>query len=84
MPAVLSEITAILRDVLRDCPPLKPQTRFDDLDSWDSMDLVNLVVEVECRFNVQFDLSEIDRLVTIGDLMALIARKQSLSSVWLQ
>ena len=78
MAAALPEITAILREVLRDhsCE-VTAATRFDDLPSWDSMDLVAVVVEAECRFNVQFELFEIDRLGTVGDLLRMIAAKQA-------
>jgi acyl carrier protein len=78
----LSEITTILREVLRDndLEP-EPSTRFDDVAGWDSMDLITVVVEVECRFDLQFELTEIDRLTTIGDLLNMIGAKQALASV---
>ncbi|HEY4171726.1 MAG TPA: acyl carrier protein, partial [Rhodopila sp.] len=53
-------------------------TRFEDITGWDSMDLVTVVVEVECRFGLQFELAEIDRLVTVRDLLNMIAAKQAL------
>jgi acyl carrier protein len=79
--APITEITAILRDVLRDheLEPA-PSTRFDDMTGWDSMDLITVVVEVECRFELQFTLTEIDRLTTVGDLLRMIEAKQALAS----
>ena len=59
---------------------LAPSTRFDDLAGWDSMDLITVVVEVECRFGLQFELPEIDRLVTVGDLLRMIEAKQALAA----
>lgn len=82
MAAPLSEISSIVRDVLRDnALELASATRFDDLSGWDSMDLVTVVVEVECRFDLQFDVAEIDRLTTVGDLMHMIVAKQAIASV---
>ena len=82
MAAALPEITAILREVLRDdsCE-VTATTRFEDLGGWDSMDLIAVVVEAECRFNVQFELVEIDRLITVSDLLGMIAAKQALFAV---
>ncbi len=81
MPVPLPEITAILRDVLHDTSlELTQATRFDDLTGWDSMDLVGVVVEVECRFDLQFELIEIDRIATIGDLLSMIEAKQALAA----
>jgi acyl carrier protein len=80
MAAPLAEIIAIVREVLGDGDlDLLPTTRFDDLANWDSMDLVAVVVEAECRYNLQFDLPDIDRLVTVGDLRHMIETKQALA-----
>ena len=82
MPTHLPELTAIFREVLRDSElELEPTTRFEDLTSWDAMDLVAVVVEVECRFGVQFELVEMDRLYSVGDLLRMLASKQALASV---
>jgi acyl carrier protein len=79
--APLYEICGILRKVLRDSDlELSPATRFDDLTGWDSMDLVTVVVEIECRFDLRFEVVEIDGLVTIADLIEAIAAKQALTS----
>lgn len=82
MAAPLSEITAIVRRIMRDADlNLSPATRFDDLDNWDSMDLITVVVEVECRYDLQFDMPEIDRLVTVGDVLHMIESKRALVAV---
>jgi len=79
--ASFTEITAILREALRDKDlELASATRFDGLTGWDSMDLIAAVVEIECRFDLQFTLSEIDRLTTVGDLLRMIETKQALAA----
>jgi acyl carrier protein len=78
--APLSEVRDIIRDILHEGDlDLSPDTRFDHLTNWDSMDLVSVVVEAECRFDLQFEMPEIDRLVTIGDLVRMIGAKQALA-----
>ena len=80
MAAPLSEITAIVRNVMHEGDlDLLPATRFEDLDNWDAMDLITVVVETECRYDLQFDLREIDRLITVADLMRMIETKQALA-----
>jgi acyl carrier protein len=70
-----------VRDLLRDDDlDVSSTTRFDDLANWDSMDLVTVVVEAECRYDLQFELPEIDRVVTVGDLVDMIEAKQALVS----
>ena len=81
MAVHLSEITSIIHEVLRDNDvDIAPATRFDDLPDWDSMDLISVVVEAECRFGLAFDASEIDQLTTVGGLLEMIAVKQVLTA----
>lgn len=81
MAACMFEITAILREMLGDSDLELAQVNcFDELTGWDAMDLVTLVAEVECRFNLRFEPAEIDRLVTVADLLTMIKAKQALTS----
>jgi acyl carrier protein len=78
--AYLPVIRSIIRDHLHDSDiDIAPETRFDDLTGWDSMDLISVVVEVECHFHFQFELPEIDRMATIGDLSQIIEAKRALA-----
>ncbi len=82
MTASLADITSVIRAVLRnDSIELGTDSRFEDLDGWDSMDLVSVVVEVECRFDLQFALFELDRLDTVGDLIRMTETKRALDAV---
>lgn len=81
MAAYLSDIASIIRDVLRDDQiDIDALTRFDDIPGWDSMDLVSVVVEAESRFDLQFDLTEIDRLTKVHELLDMIQAKQGLAA----
>jgi acyl carrier protein len=80
MAAPLIEVTDIIRGILHDRDiDLSSNTRFDDLTNWDPMDLVTVVVEAECRYDLQFELPEMDRLVTVGDLVRMIGAKRALA-----
>ena len=55
MTTPLHQITAIVRDVLENPTiELTQSAHFDDILGCDSMDLVSIVVEAECRFDVLF------------------------------
>ncbi len=45
-----------------------------DIEKWDSLAHINLIVEVEKTFGVRFKNAEIARLQCIGDLKKLIAK----------
>jgi acyl carrier protein len=78
VPTPIADVTAIVRAVLHDRDlELAPATRFDDLAGWDSMDLIAVIVEVECRFDLMFELPEIERLANVGDLLKMIEVKRA-------
>jgi acyl carrier protein len=75
----LSEIASIIRRQLRDDDlEITARAYFAALPGWDEMDLMRVVVEVECRFDVHFNLTEFDRLETVGDLLRAAVVKQAL------
>ncbi len=75
---ILSDLTAILREVLDDPElVLTAATSAADIPGWDSMAHIALVVEVECRFGIQFQAAEIEALRQVGDLVALIEAKRA-------
>ncbi len=74
--AILREVTDIFRSVLHDpCLELTPEMTSDDLPSWDSMNHISLVIEAECRFDIQFEAAEIDAVACVGDLVQMIQAK---------
>jgi acyl carrier protein len=78
--AILAEVGDIFRSVLED-PLLEItlQTTTDDVSGWDSMRHIAIVVEAECRFDIQFRTHEIEYLTNVGELVQLIEAKCSLT-----
>jgi acyl carrier protein len=73
---ILAEVTDIFRSVLRDPSiELTLETTADDLPAWDSMNHIAMVVEAECRFDIQFDTREIEELTSVGELVRMIHGK---------
>jgi acyl carrier protein len=49
-----------------------------DLEDWDSLTHINLVVATEKEFNTRFDLKEVKSLKNVGEFIAMIAAKTGL------
>jgi acyl carrier protein len=58
---------------------ITPQTTANDIDGWDSLSHINLIVAVETTFGVSFVQKELMRLRSVGDLINLIDSKISIS-----
>lgn len=73
----LEKLTEIFRDVLdNDNIVLVPETTANDIEEWDSLSHIRLIVEVERSFNIKFTSSEIAGLKDIQNLIDTINMKQ--------
>lgn len=74
---VLSRIQDVVREQLDDDDVvLEMDTVANDVEGWDSLAHVRIVIAVEEEFGVQFHTSEIVSLHNVGDLVNLVASKQ--------
>lgn len=74
---MLQAITQILRDILNN-PDLKvnENTSAMNVERWDSLAHVNILMTVERTFGVRFSLGEIKQLRNVGEMMRLIEEKK--------
>jgi acyl carrier protein len=54
---------------------IKRETTADDVDDWDSLSHLNLVIAVEMKFGVKFALGELQSLKNVGDMADLVEKK---------
>jgi len=54
---------------------ITPATTANDVDGWDSLSHVNLIVAVEASFGIRFSQKELLTLKNVGDLLNCITRK---------
>jgi acyl carrier protein len=73
--ATLDELQQVFRTVF-DTPDLiiSPQTTANDVDGWDSLSHVNLILAVEQRFQVRLGTKELLAMRNVGDLLAEVQR----------
>jgi acyl carrier protein len=76
MPAPEQEIYNQLQDifelVLPGAPPLSASTSARQVRGWDSIAQIQIIVEIEKRFQIRFNLGEVETARNIGELVQLI------------
>ncbi len=73
MSSILPQINDIFQDVFEDDDlEVTRETTAHDVEGWDSLMHVTLIVNVEKVFGVKFASSEISALKKVGDLEELI------------
>jgi acyl carrier protein len=74
---LLPRLNTVFRAVFDD-PALtvSQATTAKDIPGWDSIVHITLVIEIEREFNVRFQMSEIEQLRNVGDLLTILAAKR--------
>lgn len=49
----------------------------DEILSWDSLKLLNIVVSLEQEFGIEIDPPDVERMVSVGDILNLVAEKKA-------
>jgi acyl carrier protein len=73
---ILERVGGIMADTF-DLDDLKvtPETTAGDIEEWDSLSHVRLIVAIERAFKIKFSNAEIERLRNVGELVDAIASK---------
>ncbi|MBV8071492.1 MAG: acyl carrier protein [Acidobacteriaceae bacterium] len=73
---VYEKLTTVFRDVFdEDHIVLEPTTTADDVDGWDSLNHIRLVLAVSKAFGVKFSAAEVGELKDVGEFVELIRTK---------
>lgn len=54
---------------------IRPDMISNDVDGWDSLSHVNLIITIEAKFNIRFTQKELLGQRNVGDLIADIEQK---------
>jgi acyl carrier protein len=75
---ILTGLTSVFREVFDDDElVLTPAMTADDVDGWDSLAHIRLILSVQKAFGIKFSPVEMNRLKNVGDLVALTRDKQN-------
>ena len=76
--AVFETLNRVFRDVFDDDGLVVDQTTTaQDVDGWNSLAHIRLMVSIEKAFKLRFSAAEIASLKNVGDMVDLILRKQA-------
>ena len=74
--SIIKKLEGIFQDVFDDeSLMISGETTAEDIDDWDSLAHINLIVAIEKDFNFKFTLGELQDLQNVGDIVGLIGEK---------
>lgn len=75
---IQDKVTQIFRMVFDDEElEIQDSTCAEDIEDWDSLEQINLLIAMEKEFKIKFHIAEVSQLKNVGEMMDLIERKLS-------
>ena len=72
---IYEKMTEIFRDVFDDeSIVLSDETTADDIEDWDSLEQINLLMAIENTFGIKFRLADVSGLENVGSMVDLVQR----------
>jgi len=73
---IFEAVQEIFQDVFDDeALVITDETNADDIEDWDSLEHITLIVAMEKEFKMKFDIKEVNKLENVGGMIDLIKRK---------
>lgn len=73
---IYSKLTEIFRDFFDDGSiELQDTTTSDDIEDWDSLEHINLIVAIEQEFGIKFTMGEVTGMKNVGAMVDIIQER---------
>lgn len=73
---VIEELQEIFREIFDDEElVLTNETTADDIEEWDSLTHMQLILEIEKKYNIRFTTAEIKKAANVGEFIQIIEGK---------
>lgn len=78
MKASFEDVSAIAADIFQVAARrITQESSPDTIESWDSLQHLNLILALEQSFSLEFQPEEIERMTSIGAILAILEEKQA-------
>jgi acyl carrier protein len=77
---ILEKLQAVFDDVFLEDVKVTPELSANDVEEWDSLLQISLVLGVEKAFNVRFRVGEVEGTKNLGEFAELIQKRMNQSA----
>ena len=76
---IYMRVREIFRDIFDDDTlEISDTTNAEDIEDWDSLEQINILVSIEREFGIKFSIADVESLENVGQTIDLIENKLSL------
>lgn len=73
---IFDSLNEVFRDVFDDEDiTVTDTTTADDIEDWDSLEHINLIVAAEKKFGIKFTMSEVTGMKNVGEMADIIQQR---------
>jgi acyl carrier protein len=73
---VFTGLNEVFQDVFDDDEiTVNDETTANDIEDWDSLEHINLIVAVEERFSIKFNMGEANKMKNVGEMVDIILQR---------
>ena len=73
---IYKHLDEVFQDVFDDeSIHVSDSTTADDIEDWDSLEHINLVVAIENKFGIKFNMSEVTSMKNVGEMVDIILER---------
>ena len=69
-------INALAEALEMDTADIKPEARFRDFENYSSLTELSILAMLDSEFNIELEMKDFNKLVTVDDLVNLVNSKQ--------
>ncbi len=75
---VYAKLDEVFQDVFDDgAIHIEDETTANDIEDWNSLEHINLIVAVEKKFNIKFNMGEVNSMKNVGEMVDIILTRIS-------
>ncbi len=73
---ILAGVNRVFWDIFDDDTlVILEETTADDIEDWDSLEHINLIVAIEDEFEMKFNMGEVTSMKNVGEMISIIAER---------
>ena len=72
---IFEELNEVFSDVFDEEITVTETTTADDIEDWDSLEHINLIVAVENKFGFKFNIGEVNKMKNVGEMVDIIINR---------
>lgn len=74
---IYKELDEVFQDVFDDeSIRVNDNTTADDIEDWDSLEHINLVIAIENKFGIKFNMNEVTTMKNVGEMVDIILERK--------